>query len=367
MRKKGVRTALSVMMCTALILSFGLSFSTAPTTAKAAAFAKGADIGWLNQLENDGVKWQNDSGTQQDALAILKSHNIDSVRLRVFVNPPSNFQWTKNDGTTCYLGYGDKTGVVWMAQRAKNAGISRIMVDFHYSDHFADPAYQDIPSAWSGHSFSQLLTDVYNHTYEIMTALKNVGVYPEWVQIGNEITNGMLWPYGKTSNFSQLTQLINKGYDAVKAVSPSTKVVVQLDNGPNNGTYRWWFDNFKNNGGKWDVIGMSYYPYWNGVDYTSNINALAANLNDMASRYGKEVMICEVGGVESNATNSYNLVSAAISKVKAVPNSKGIGVFYWEPEANSSVLPDKYPLGATSKVSSKVLKFTTAIDAFIGQ
>jgi arabinogalactan endo-1,4-beta-galactosidase len=253
------------------------------------------------------------------------------------------------------------------ALRAKNLGITRIMVDFHYSDHFADPAYQDKPAAWVGHSFIQLKTDVYNHTYSVMNALKSAGITPEWAAIGNEIRGGMLWPEGSlwpTGHWSQLAQLINSGYDAVKAASPTTKVIVHIDKGTSSSA--WFFDELKNNGGKWDICGLSYYPYWGGVDYTSNINSLASNMNNLASRYGKEVMVVEVGGQESNPTDTYNCLVATINKMKAVPNGMGTGVFYWEPEANSNVLPDKYTLGTCSLVSSNVLKFTHAMDAFKG-
>lgn len=353
----------SIVLCFMMMLT-SINFNTKDTKA-ASSFAYGADVGWLNQLENSGVTWVDDYGYTKDALQILKDHGIDSIRLRLFVNPPSNFTWTKNDGTTCILGYADTAGLLYMAERAKNMGF-RIMVDFHYSDHFADPAYQDIPSAWSSHTFTQLKKDVYDHTYSIMTQLATKGIYPEWVQVGNEINSGMLLPYGKSSNnFGQLVELLNSGYDAVKAVSSSSKVVTHLADGNNNTTFRWFFDNFLTTyGGKTDVIGMSYYPYWIGSDYTQSISYLASNLNDMASRYNKEVMVCEVGGLESNEANTYQLLKATIEKVKAVPNGKGLGVFYWEPEANSSVLPDGYPLGATSVVSTKKLKFTTAIDAF---
>ncbi len=351
-----------------LLLMTSLFFGTQEIKAKADdSLALGADIGWLNQLENQGVTWLNDEGNTEDALQILKDHGIDSVRLRVFVNPPSSFQWTKNNGTTCLLGYADTTGLLYMAQRADALGM-KIMVDFHYSDHFADPEYQDIPSAWSGASYSQLVSYVYDYTHYVMSALANVGIYPEWVQVGNEINSGMLLPYGDSgSNFSQLAGFLNSGYDAVKAVSSSSKVVTHLANGHNNEVFDWFFNTFLNTyHGKTDVIGMSYYPYWIGSDYKESIGALSANLNDMAATYGKEVMVCEVGGYEDNPSNTYDLLRATINAVKAVPNNKGTGVFYWEPEANSSVLPDSYPLGATRKVSGKVLQFTTAIDAFGG-
>ncbi|HEX7056181.1 MAG TPA: glycosyl hydrolase 53 family protein [Bacilli bacterium] len=352
---------MSVLLCLVLVLGVGLSVGMTPEPVKAASFfAKGADIGWLNQLEDNGVVWQDSGGVQKDALQILKDNGVNAVRLRVFVNPPSNFQW---NGT--YLGYGDKTGVLWMAQRAKNMGM-RVMIDFHYSDHWADPGKQDKPSAWVNHSFSQLKTDVYNHTFDIMRGLADEGVYPDWVQVGNEIRGGLLWPDGDYNHFNNMAQLINSGYDAVKAVSPSSKVVVHLDKGADNSLYRWFFDNLTANGGKFDVIGMSYYPYWDGVDYTQNINDLAYNMNDMVSRYGKDVIICEVGGLESQPSNTYNMLNAVQSKLLAVPNGRGLGLFYWEPEANSGVLPDGYPLGATSKVSGNVLRFTSAIGAFAG-
>jgi arabinogalactan endo-1,4-beta-galactosidase len=363
MLKKSVKLMISTMMCMALAIGVGVDSGATKQVQAATTFAKGADIGWLNQLENQGVKWQNDNGVQTDALQILKDHGINSIRLRVFVNPPSDFKWTKNDGTNTILGYGDTNGVVYTAQRAKKLGM-RIMIDFHYSDHFADPAYQDKPAAWVGHSFSQLQTDVYSHTSYVMNALKNAGVTPEWVQVGNETNSGMLWPDGSSSNFTNWAALINQGYNAIKAVSPSSKVILHLSNGANNSLYRSVFDGLTKAGAKFDVIGMSYYPYWDGVDYTKNIDALGSNMNDMVSRYNKEVMICEIGGLETNPTNSYNMIKAAISKVQAVPNGKGLGVFYWEPEANSSVLPDKYPLGATTKTSTNVLKFSTALDAF---
>ena len=339
-------------------------FNIVPSIGFAAtAIAKGADIGWLSQLEDRNVEWQNDNGIQEDPLQILKDHGIDSVRLRVFVNPPADFRWTKNDGSSCLLGYSDKNGVVSMAQRAKAMGL-KVMIDFHYSDHFADPDYQDKPSAWVNHDFNQLQSDVYDHTYDVMAALANVGVYPEWVQIGNETNTGMLWPDGSSAHYDKWAALINKAYNAIKTVSPASKTIIKLSSGPNKNLYKDVFDRLQKAGAKFDVVGMSYYPYWDGVDYTKNINELGENLNDVAARYGKEVMICEVGGFENNPKNTYDILKAAIDKVKAVPNGKGIGVFYWEPEANSSVLPDKYPLGATEKVSTKVLKFTSALDAF---
>ncbi|MGN0145094.1 MAG: glycosyl hydrolase 53 family protein [Clostridium sp.] len=370
MFKKCLKLLFTFVMC--CLLSFSEIIFSAPDKADAYSnFASGADIGWVNQLESKGIKWVNDYGYNEDVLKILKDHGVDSVRLRVFVNPPQDGMWYSQKGTVM-LGYCDKNSVVSMAKRAKNMGF-RIMIDFHYSDYFADPAIQDIPSAWKNHSFSQLQDDVYNHTYDVMSSLAREGIYPEWVQVGNEINSGMLlpqgsiWKSGSTPDTKNLSQLINKGYDAVKNVSSSSKVIIHLANGHDNSLFRRVFDSLTYNGTKFDVIGMSYYPYWIGSKYTDNIDKLAYNLNDMASRYNKEVMVCEVGGLTTESTESYNLVKATIEKVKAVPNSKGIGVFYWEPCSSPDVLPDSYPLGACTKISDNTLKFNDAINAFKNQ
>lgn len=362
MSRKSVRKGLAMILTMVLTLSLCLVTNVAPVQA-ATTFVNGADIGWMSQLEALGVKWQNTDGVSEDALQVLKDNGITAVRLRVFVNPPSNFIWNKPGVGNTYLGYTDQAGLLAAATRAKNLGLS-IFLDIHYSDHFADPAYQDKPAAWANDSFTQLQTDVYNYTYNLMTALKNNGTVPTWVQVGNEINNGMLLPDGSTSNFSNLAALINQGYNAVKAVSSSSLVVIHLANGSNNSTFRSFFDSLKAAGGQFDVIGASYYPYWDKVSYTTDQVNLANNLNDMASRYGKPVMVCEVGGPESDPTTTYNTVLGAINAVKNVPNGMGIGVFYWEPEANSSVLPDQYSLGACSNVSTNLLRYTTAVKAF---
>ena len=288
-------------------------------------FAKGADVGWLSQMEATGYKFYDVDGTEKNCLQLLKDRGINTIRLRVFVNP-------SNDRTN---GHCSKNETVAMALRAKNMGM-RIMIDFHYSDTWADPGHQTKPVAWANHTFPLLLTDVYNHTFDVLTALKTARVTPEWVQIGNEIPGGMLWPDGSYTNFGQLAQLLNKGYEATKAINSSIKVVVHIDKGNDNARFRWFFDNARTNNVKYDVIGLSYYPYWINSDYTATIADLQNNLNDMVSRYGKEVMIVEVGGDFTLVQNTYNMLAATINAVKNVPNHKGLGVIYWEPEGEKS-------------------------------
>jgi arabinogalactan endo-1,4-beta-galactosidase len=308
---------LGAAWCTASLLA-------APATAQ--TFAKGADVGWLQQMEATGYVFYNEQGQPQDCFAILKAQGINSIRLRVFVNP-------SDDKAS---GHCSPAEVVAMAKRAHDLGF-RLMIDFHYSDTWADPGKQAKPAAWVSHPFPQLLADVYDHTFSTMTMLKAAGVTPEWVQVGNEIPGGMLWPEGSTKNFAQLAQLITKGYEAVKAVSPTSKVIVHLDRGNDNAMYRSFFDSLTSLGGKFDVIGMSYYPYWLKQDYTASIANLRTNLLDMVSRYpGKEVVVAEVGGDYTAVQNTYDMLVATQQAVRAVPKGKGLGVFYWEPEGAKS-------------------------------
>ena len=288
-------------------------------------FVKGADIGWLQQMEATGFKFYDTTGMQMDCLEILKSRAINTVRLRVFVNPSDDK----------INGHCSKKEVTMMALRTRDMGM-RVMIDFHYSDSWADPGKQNKPAAWVTHSFSQLLTDLYDHTYEVLDTLKSVGVRPEWVQIGNEITWGMLWPDGSTNNWTQLAQLLNKGYDAVKAVDSNIKVILHLDQGNDNFRFRTFFDNAKAKGVRYDIIGASYYPYWLGTDYTLTINNLGSNLADLVTRYNKDVMVVEVGGDYTKVKNTYDMLVAVINKVSAIGNSRGLGVIYWEPEGAKS-------------------------------
>jgi len=294
---------------------------------KSTTFAKGADVSWLPEMEASGYTFYNDKGKKEDCFKILKDHGMNAIRLRTWVNP------SKDKGS----GHCSKDETVAMAVRAKKHGMS-VMIDFHYSDSWADPKQQVKPKAWEGLNFEQLQKALYDYTFDVMTALKTAGITPEWVQVGNEIPGGMIYPEGSTDNWSQLVQLINKGYDAIKTVSPTSKVILHVDQGNNNARFRWWFDAAKANGAKYDVIGLSYYPFWleGNPDYTLSINDLGNNLKDMAERYDKEVMVVEVGGEDNKIQNTYDMLTAVLKKVKEVPNNKGTGVFYWEPEGARS-------------------------------
>lgn len=305
-------------------------------------FAYGADISWLPVLESLGNVWRDNSGNQKDLLDILKEKGLNALRFRVWVNP---------DGGECGKDY-----VVDLAKRANAKGF-RIMINFHYSDSWADPGKQNKPAAWVDYSFSQLLDAVYDHTYDVLDALEQNGITPEWVQVGNETRRGMLWPDGHTDNgFSNFTQLINKGYDAVKAIDSSIKVVNHLDNGHDNGLYRWMYDGLNNNGAKYDIIGMSAYPRWSKLDGPTLISRVMSNLDDMKSRYNKEVMVVESGHYwhEPYIANNY-----LVELMKALMNEGGTGNFYWEPQYYGNW----YEMGAWDPDTQQP---TLAMDAFQG-
>jgi len=310
------------------------------------AMVKGADVSWLTQMEQSGYRFYNDSGKPQDLLLTLKQHGINAIRLRVWVNPAG--------------GWNGLNDVIAKAKRAKAAGFD-IMIDFHYSDSWADPGKQTKPAAWQSYTFEQLMSNVYWHTYNSLVALKQAGITPKWVQVGNETNNGMLWDDGKASaNMRNFAWLINSGYDAVKAVNTSTKVIVHLANCENNALYRWMFDGLKANGAKWDVIGASIYPTQtgNGDWFTMN-NRCYDNLADMVNRHGKEVMIVEVGMPWDDPKNSYDTLVDLLNKMKWLPDNKGFGVFYWEPQSHNGW--QNYSLGLMDLGG----KPTYAMDAFL--
>jgi arabinogalactan endo-1,4-beta-galactosidase len=284
-------------------------------------------------------------------LQILKNHGVNLIRIRTFVNP------SISSGS---LGVGNmnQAGSIALAEAANAMGMA-VMIDFHLSDTWADPGHQTIPAAWTNDSYSQMQTDLSNYVTGFMTALAGAGIYPQYVQIGNEINSGLLWPMGEYTNPSQMAGLINSGYSAVKAVSPKTQVIVHLAGLSNLSDLEWFYDLLKTNGGNWDVTGFSYY------DGPGTLATSSANLIAMASRYNKPVMICEIGYTETDFMDSADDVKTAIEALQAVPSSMGLGVVYWEPDAPNDSTTSNYTLGAVTEVSSKLLQFNTAIDQYL--
>ena len=316
-----------------------------PTTYKppvvATTFAKGADVSWVTQMESSGVKFYDKSGNQQDLFALMKSLGFNSIRLRVWVNPSN--------------GWCNTADVVAKAIRAKNAGM-KILIDFHYSDVWADPGDQNKPAAWASLSFADLVTTLGAYTTSVMNTLKTNGITPDWVQVGNETNDGMLWQDGRASvNMANFAALVESGYKAVKAVSSTTQVIVHVSNGFDNSLFQWVFDGLKANGAQWDIIGMSLYP--STTDYTTLDTQCLANINALVARYSTPCMVVEVGMQASDPSDSRAFLTDLITKVNSVAGGNGMGVFYWEPEAYNW---QSYGLGAFDNTG----KPTEALDAF---
>lgn len=331
------------------IISMGCSKSsgqgngnTNPPPALNNNIAKGADVSWVTQMEASGMKFYDSTGTQKDCMQILKELGMNSIRLRVWVNPTD--------------GWCNTADVVTKAMRAKNLGM-KILLDFHYSDSWADPGKQNKPAAWASDDFPTLKQSLSDHTTSVLDSLKANGVTPTWVQIGNETNDGMLWPDGRAStNMNNFAQLIIAGYNAVKSVDTSIKVMVHISNGYDNNLFRWIFDGLKSNGVQWDIIGMSLYP---SVSNWSSYNSQClANMNDMVTRYNKDVMVVEVGMSWDQASVCESFLSDLIAKTKSVTNGRGLGVFYWEPECYNNW--QGYTMGAFDNSG----KPTVALNAF---
>jgi arabinogalactan endo-1,4-beta-galactosidase len=292
----------------------------------------GADISSLKKSEDMGGFYRDADGTEGDALQILKDHGLNYARLRVFVDPAD--------------GYHGKEEILEMAMRLKSHDI-KLLVDFHYSDNWADPGKQFKPAAWEDYDFETLKKAVYEHTFDVCQSLVDQGTPPDMVQVGNEINAGMLWPDGDYQHFDNLAELLKEGYRAVKECSPSTLVMLHIAEGGDNELARWWFGNVTRRDVPFDVIGISYYPYWHGT-----LGQLQYNLNDISARYEKDVILVETAYAftdqdkdsypnildESMATPGYPLtpdgqramLRDVMAIVRAVPNGRGLGVFYWD-------------------------------------
>lgn len=309
----------------------------------ATTFAKGADISWVTHMESQGRKFYNNAGDETDCFALMKSLGMNTIRLRVWVNPNPTWNNTQD--------------VVAKALRAKQANL-RVMINFHYSDSWADPGKQTKPSAWSTFGLEALRTAIDSHTKSVLQALKTSGVEPEWVQVGNETNDGMLWPSGRASQggMAAYAQFVNAGYDAVKSVFPNARVIVHLANGFDNNLYQWNIGGLVSNGAKFDVIGLSLYP--TASNWEQRNNQCQSNMTDLVERYNKEVMVVEVGMPWDQPDVCKLFLANIISKTRAIRNNKGIGVLYWEPQSYAQW--QGYTLGAFDNSG----KPTAALTAF---
>jgi beta-galactosidase len=268
----------------------------------------GADISFLPQLEERGMKFS-DKGIEKDAVQILKENGFNYIRLRLFVNPEHDSGYSRKKG------FCDLKNTIAMAKRIKAAGM-KFLLDFHYSDTWADPEKQFKPNAWKGQNFDQLKNTVFTYSRDVIKAMKEAGVTPDMTQIGNEINHGMIWPEGHINNLDSLAQLIYAGIQGVKAVDPSITIMIHIALGGQNEESKFFFDNMIMRGVPFDVIGLSYYPRWHNT-----LAELEYNMDDLARRYNKDVIVVEYSQLKKEVNKlSFNIYGG-----------HGKGSAIWEP------------------------------------
>ena len=313
-------------------------------------FVKGMDLSTLLELERCGAKYY-DNGEERDLLAIMKSYDVDTIRIRLWNDP-----WSET-GESYGAGENDLKTSLEIAKRVTAAGFG-VLLNFHYSDFWADPGKQIKPKAWADYGVKELEQAVYDYTLESMRTFLDAGVNITMVQVGNELSNGLLWPEGKVPNYDNIATFVNAGIRAVRKADAAIPVMIHLDNGGNNALYREWFDNFTKRGEDFEIIGLSYYPFWHG-----SLQMLNDNMNDIAERYGKDLVIAEVSmgytmedyknyeklsdeerkgyatrpalveKIEYPMTKhgQYDFMEDFLNRISHIKGGKGKGFFYWEP------------------------------------
>jgi len=293
----------------------------------AADYAIGADLSFLKQAEDRGVVFK-DNGEGKPGLQIFKEHGYNWIRLRLFHTPtrlPNNLEYT-----------------IALAKEAKKLGF-KFLLNYHYSDTWADPGKQYIPKAWEDKSHAELVQAVFEYTWDTIIAFRDANALPDMVQIGNEVSNGMLWPDGKLpgnwDNFAELMKAGINGVDAGRGNSQRPLIMVHIDKGGSKNRTKAFFDKWHSYGVDYDIIGQSYYPWWHGT-----LLELRDNMIFMANEYQKDIIIVEV---------AYNWRPAEYKNKKApfpetpegqrqfldevnrvvlnTPYNRGKGVFWWEP------------------------------------
>ena len=267
-------------------------------------------------------------------------------------------------------GWCNREDVLKKAFRASNLGL-RLMIDFHYSDSWADPGKQNPPQAWKSHDASMMAEAVAEHTADVLKAMKEVGIEVDWVQVGNEVNNGMLHPLGKVSGKStgNFVDFVNAGYNAAKDIYPDAKVILHVSNGQDKGLFEWFFALMKSNNAKYDMIGMSLYPVWWENDgwtaWKTVVDKCLDNIKAMTATFGKPVMICEVGLPVSEPQMSKEALQHILDQTRKIEGCQG--VFYWEPQTDGVWKPADYDAlgwGAYDKGAFKNGKPTIALDPF---
>jgi arabinogalactan endo-1,4-beta-galactosidase len=300
---------------------------------KAAEYAVGADLSFLKQAEDGGTVFK-ENGQGQAGLMIFKDHGYNWIRLRLFHTPtrlPNSLPYT-----------------IALAKDAKKLGY-KFLLNYHYSDTWADPGKQGIPKAWEGKTHKELMEAVFEYTRDTIAAFADAGVLPEMVQVGNEVIGGMMWPDGKLpgnwDNFADLVKAGIRGVDAGRGSGKRPRIMIHIDRGGDMVRTKWFFDKLNSYGVEYDVIGQSYYPWWHG-----SLLDLRQNMIFMGSTYPKDIVLVEVaycwrpteyktksGPFPETPAGQREFLDEVNRIVLSTPNNRGIGIFWWEPAATGGL------------------------------
>lgn len=320
--------ALALVACTPAKPDDGKTPDDKKPATEVPAYAKGADISWCTEMEAKNYKFYNANGFAEECTSLMKQIGFNAVRYRVWVNPTD--KWC------------NKEDVLEKCKRAQALGLA-IMIDFHYSDWWADPAQQNIPAQWKNYDVEQMTQAVADHTRDVLQTLKDNAIDVAWVQIGNETNTGMLSPMGDVSTSNKGAKFIkfsNAAYDVIKSIYPDALAILHHSNAQDLTKNQWFYNIMKNGGAKYDMIGLSLYPsYWDNSqgkfpDWTTATYKAVENFTTLHNAFGKPVMLVEFGMPASEADKAKDALQYVIDKTKGSSWFKG--VFYWEPESEKS-------------------------------
>jgi len=316
----------------------GVTNLPASPTNGALAFLSGADMSHLRFFEDRGITYRH-NGQAGDAFEILRAQGINCIRLRLFTSSAAQAQ----NNPYNYINNLDYT--VPLAARVKAAGL-KLMIDFHYSDSWADPGKQTKPAGWTNLNFVQLEAEIRSYSSNTIALFKAADALPDYVQVGNEITPGMLWDDGRVgggfenaTQWSQLGQLLSSAVQGIKEAAGTNPpaIILHIDRGGDWSATQWFFDRVASEHVPYDIIGLSYYPFWHGT-----LNDLQTCMNNAAARYQKPVIVAETDFPFSNSTNIFGIpastngqvqyVTALAEVVRGVPGGLGAGIFWWAAE-----------------------------------
>jgi len=297
-----------------------MALLSAPLFARTSPFLFGADVSYISRDEAGGTIWM-DKGVATPILRILTNHKFNLIRLRLFYDPTAPIGGSTATTGAVYAGYSSEgycglKSTIAMAKRVKAAGFL-FSLDFHYSDNWADPGKQYKPHAWANASFAALTDSVRFYTRNTLIAFRDSGALPQYVQVGNEISSGMIWPDGSTSNWNNFATLMKAGIQGVKDVDTTIKIVMHIDRGGDNNGTRNWVDNAVSRGVVFDILGESCYTAYQGPS-----SGWRTNFTDLVTRYPKYKFYIAEYSTEKRAANDimFNL-----------PNERGIASIIWEP------------------------------------